>query len=32
MNALFMVVGALGAAGLLAAGLTIPMLFAVAAI
>ena len=32
MNALFMVVGALSAAGLLAAGLTIPMLFAVAAI
>ncbi len=32
MNALFMVVGSLGAAGLLAAGLTIPMLFAVAAI
>jgi len=32
MNALFMVVGSLGAAGMLAAGLTIPMLFAVAAI
>ena len=32
MNALFMVVGALCAAGLLAAGLTIPMLFAVAAV
>jgi 1-acyl-sn-glycerol-3-phosphate acyltransferase len=32
MNALFMVVGALAAAGLLAAGLSIPMLFAVAAI
>jgi 1-acyl-sn-glycerol-3-phosphate acyltransferase len=32
MNALFMVVGALCAAGMLAAGLTIPMLFAVAAI
>ncbi len=32
MNALYMVVGALAAAGLLAAGLTIPMLFAVAAI
>ena len=32
MNALFMVVGALSAAGLLAAGLTIPMLFAVAAV
>ena len=32
MNALFMVVGALCAAGLLAAGLTIPMLFAVAAL
>jgi len=32
MNALFMVVGAGAAAGLLAAGLTIPMLFAVAAI
>jgi 1-acyl-sn-glycerol-3-phosphate acyltransferase len=32
MNALFMVVGALAAAGMLAAGLTIPMLFAVAAI
>jgi 1-acyl-sn-glycerol-3-phosphate acyltransferase len=32
MNALFMVVGALGAAGMLAAGLTIPVLFAVAAI
>ena len=31
MNALFMVVGALSAAGLLAAGLSIPMLFAVAA-
>jgi 1-acyl-sn-glycerol-3-phosphate acyltransferase len=32
MNALFMVVGALAAAGMLAAGLTIPMLFAVAAV
>ena len=32
MNALFMVVGALCAAGMLAAGLSIPMLFAVAAI
>jgi 1-acyl-sn-glycerol-3-phosphate acyltransferase len=32
MNALFMVVGALAAAGMLAAGLTIPTLFAVAAI
>jgi len=32
MNALFMVVGALSAAGLLAAGLSIPMLFAVAAV
>ena len=32
MNALFMVVGALSAAGMLAAGLTIPMLFAVAAV
>jgi 1-acyl-sn-glycerol-3-phosphate acyltransferase len=32
MNALFMVVGALAAAGMLAAGLSIPMLFAVAAI
>ncbi|MBK7768578.1 MAG: MFS transporter [Sulfuritalea sp.] len=32
MNALFMVVGSLCAAGLLAAGLTIPLLFAVAAI
>ncbi|MBK9021490.1 MAG: MFS transporter [Sulfuritalea sp.] len=32
LNALFMVVGALAAAGMLAAGLTIPMLFAVAAI
>lgn len=32
MNALFMVVGTLAAAGMLAAGLTIPMLFAVAAI
>ncbi len=32
MNALFMVVGAIAAAGMLAAGLTIPMLFAVAAI
>jgi MFS family permease len=32
MNALFMVIGALAAAGMLAAGLTIPMLFAVAAI
>ena len=32
MNALFMVVGALSAAGMLAAGLTIPMLFVVAAI
>jgi len=32
MNALFMVVGAVLAAGLLAAGLTIPMLFAVAAL
>ncbi len=32
MNALFMVVGAAAAAGMLAAGLTIPMLFAVAAI
>ena len=32
MNALFMVVGSLCAAGLLAAGLTIPLLFAVAAV
>ncbi|QLH51912.1 MAG: MFS transporter [Candidatus Accumulibacter cognatus] len=32
MNALFMVVGALAAAGMLAAGLSIPMLFAVAAV
>ena len=32
MNALFMVVGALCAAGMLAAGLTIPLLFAVAAV
>jgi 1-acyl-sn-glycerol-3-phosphate acyltransferase len=32
MNALFMVAGALAAAGMLAAGLTIPMLFAVAAV
>ncbi|MCF8174222.1 MAG: MFS transporter [Burkholderiaceae bacterium] len=32
LNALFMVVGAAGAAGLLAAGLSIPMLFAVAAL
>ncbi len=32
MNALFMVVGAVAAAGLLSAGLTIPMLFAVAAV
>ena len=32
MNALFMVVGALAASGMLAAGLTIPMLFAVAAV
>ena len=32
MNALFMVVGALAAAGMLAAGLSIPMLFAVAAL
>jgi len=32
LNALFMVVGALAAAGMLAAGLTIPMLFAVAAV
>ena len=32
MNALFMVVGALAAAGMLSAGLTIPMLFAVAAV
>jgi 1-acyl-sn-glycerol-3-phosphate acyltransferase len=32
MNALFMVVGALCAAGMLASGLTIPMLFAVAAL
>lgn len=32
MNALFMVIGALAAAGLLAAGLSIPMLFAVAAV
>ncbi|MBK6908469.1 MAG: MFS transporter [Rhodocyclaceae bacterium] len=32
LNALFMVVGALGAAGLLAAGVSIPMLFAVAAV
>jgi 1-acyl-sn-glycerol-3-phosphate acyltransferase len=31
MNALFMVVGALAAAGMLAAGLSIPMLFAIAA-
>jgi len=32
MNALFMVVGALAASGMLAAGLSIPMLFAVAAL
>ncbi|MCP5268403.1 MAG: MFS transporter [Zoogloeaceae bacterium] len=32
LNALFMVVGAIGAAGLLGAGLSIPMLFAVAAV
>ncbi len=32
LNALFMVVGALGAAGLLGAGLSIPMLFAVGAV
>ncbi|MCX7166039.1 MAG: MFS transporter [Rhodocyclales bacterium] len=32
MNALFMVVGALAASGMLAAGLSIPMLFAVAAV
>jgi 1-acyl-sn-glycerol-3-phosphate acyltransferase len=32
MNALFMVIGALCAAGMLAAGLSVPMLFAVAAI
>jgi 1-acyl-sn-glycerol-3-phosphate acyltransferase len=32
LNALFMVVGALAAAGLLAAGLSIPLLFAVAAV
>jgi hypothetical protein len=32
MNALFMVVGAMAAAGLLAVGLTIPMLFLVAAL
>ncbi|MBN8476277.1 MFS transporter [Sulfuritalea sp.] len=32
LNALFMVVGALAAAGMLAAGLSIPMLFAVAAV